>query len=92
MLLIAAFEIKNMDLAVLVSVLLAGVIPKNFPINTWHSAVWLTLASSASYVLRDDAEWQIAYALLGSIRTTTAMETLYMSRKLGYSTKQWSTH
>ena len=75
MLLIAAFEIKNMDLAVLVSVLLAGVIPKNFPINTWHSVVWLTLASSASYVLRDDAELQIAYALLGSIRTTTAIVT-----------------
>ena len=75
MLLIAAFEIKNRDLAVLVSVLLAGVIPKNFPINTWHSAVWLTLASSASYVLRDDAEWQIAYALLGPIRTTTAIVT-----------------
>ena len=37
--------------------------------------VWLTLASSASYVLRDDAEWQIAYALLGSIRTTTAIVT-----------------
>ena len=75
MLLIAAFEIKNMDLAVLVSVLLAGVIPENFPINTWHSVVWLTLASSASYVLRDDAEWQIAYALLGSIHTTTAVVT-----------------
>ena len=75
MLLIAAFEIKNRDLAVLVSVLLAGVIPKNFPINTWHSAVWLTLASSASYVLRDDAEWQIAYALLGPIRTTLAIVT-----------------
>ena len=72
-LLIAAFEIENMDLAVLVSVLLAGVIPKNFPIDTWHSVVWLTLASSASYVLRDDAEWQIAYALLGSIHTTTAI-------------------
>ena len=64
MLLIAAFEIKNMDLAVLASVLLAGVIPKNFP--TWHSVVWLTLASNASYVLRDNAEWQSAYALLGS--------------------------
>ena len=75
MLLIAAFEIKNRDLAVLVSVLLAGVIPKNFPINTWHSAVWLTLASSASYVLRDDAEWQTAYALLSPIRTTTAKVT-----------------
>ena len=72
-LLIAAFEIENMDLAVLVSVLLAGVIPKNFPIDTWHSVVWLTLASSASYVLRGDAEWQIAYALLGSIHTTTAI-------------------
>ena len=75
MLLIEAFEIKNMNLAVLVSVLLAGVIPENFPINTWHSVVWLTLASSASYVLRDDAEWQIAYALLGSIHTTTAVVT-----------------
>ena len=78
MLLIAAFEIKNRDLAVLVSVLLAGVIPKNFPINTWHSAVWLTLASSASYVLRDDAEWQIAYALLSPIRTTTAIVTNHL--------------
>ena len=73
MLLIAAFEIENMDLAVLVSVLLAGVIPKNFPINTWHSVVWLTLASNASYVLRDDAEWQIVHALLGSIHTTIAV-------------------
>jgi len=58
---------------VLVSVLLAGVIPENFPVNTWHSVVWLTLASSASYVLRDDNEWQIAYALLGSIHTTVAV-------------------
>ena len=40
-LLIAAYEIKNVDLAVLVSVLLAGVIPDNFPLNTWHSVVWL---------------------------------------------------
>ena len=57
-LLIAAFEIETMDLAVLVSVFLAGVIPNNFPINTWHDVVWITLASSASYVLRDEAEWQ----------------------------------
>ena len=75
MLLIAAFEIKNVNLAVLVSVLLAGVIPENFPVNIWHSVVWLTLASSASYVLRDDDEWQIAYALLGTIHTTTAVVT-----------------
>jgi len=74
-LLIAAFEIENMDLAVLVSVLLAGVIPNNFPINTWHGVVWITLASSASYVLRDEAEWQIAHALLGAVRTTIAVVT-----------------
>ena len=69
-LLIAAFEIENMDLAVLVSVLLAGVIPNNFPIVTWHGVVWIALASSASYILRDEAEWQIAYALLAGVRTT----------------------
>ena len=37
--------------------------------------MWLTLATSASYVLRDDAEWQIAYALLSPINTTTAIVT-----------------
>ena len=37
--------------------------------------VWITLASSASYVLRDEAEWQIAYALLGTVRTTIAVVT-----------------
>ena len=75
MLLIAAFEIEKRDLAVWASVLLAGAIPKNFPINIWHSAVWLTLASSASYVLRDDAEWQTANALLSPVRTTPAKVT-----------------
>ena len=35
-LLITAFEIENMDLGVLVSVLLAGVIPDNFPVKIWH--------------------------------------------------------
>ena len=59
-----------MDLAVLVLVLLAGVVPNNFPIDTWHGVVWITLASSASYILRDEAEWQIAYALLAGVRTT----------------------
>ena len=74
-LLIAAFEIENMDLGVLVSVLLAGVIPDNFPIDIWHGVVWITLASSASYILRDEAEWQIAYALLADVRTTMAIVT-----------------
>ena len=69
-LLITAFEIENMDLGVLVSVLLAGVIPDNFPIEIWHGVVWLTLASSASYILRDEAEWNIAYTLLADVRTT----------------------
>ena len=55
MLLIAAFEIKNMNLAVLVSPSIRSY-SGAFPVNTWHSVVWLTLASSASYVLRDDDE------------------------------------
>ena len=74
-LLITAFEIENMDLGVLVSVLLAGVIPDNFPVNIWHGVVWITLASSASYVLRDDAEWNIAYTLLADVRTTRVVVT-----------------
>ena len=74
-LLITAFEIENMDLGVLVSVLLAGVIPDNFPVNIWHGVVWITLASSASYVLRDDAEWNIAYTLLVDVRTTRVVVT-----------------
>ena len=74
-LLIAAFEIENMDLGVLVSVLFAGVIPDNFPIEIWHGVVWITLASSASYILRDEAEWQIAYTLLADVRTTMAVVT-----------------
>ena len=74
-LLIAAFEIENMDLGVLVSVLLAGVIPDNFPIDIWHGVVWITLASSASYILRDEAEWQIAYTLLADVRTTMVVVT-----------------
>ena len=63
-LLITAFEIENMDLGVLVSVLLAGVIPDNFPMEIWHGVVCITLASSAPYILRDEAEWNIAYTLL----------------------------
>ena len=74
-LLITAFEIENMDLGVLVSVLLAGVIPDNFPVKIWHGVVWITLASSASYVLRDDAEWNIAYTLLADVRTTRVVVT-----------------
>ena len=38
-LLITAFEIENMDMGVLVSVLLAGVIPDNFPMDIWHGVV-----------------------------------------------------
>ena len=68
-LLITAFEIENSDLGVLVSVLSAGVIPDNFPIDIWHGVVWITLASSASYILRDEAEWKIAYTLLADVRT-----------------------
>ena len=74
-LLITAFEIENMDLGVLVSVLLAGVIPDNFPIEIWHGVVWITLASSASYLLRDEAEWNIAYTLLADVRTTSVVVT-----------------
>ena len=74
-LLITAFEIKNMDLGVLVSVLLAGFIPNNFPIEIWHGVVWITLAGSASYILRDDAEWNIAYTLLADVRTTRVVVT-----------------
>ena len=64
-----------MDLGVLVSVLLAGVIPDNFPIEIWHGVVWITLASSASYILRDEAEWNIAYTLLADVRTTRVVVT-----------------
>ena len=42
-LLITAFEIENMDLGVLVSVLLAGVIPDNFPMKygmEWFGSLW----------------------------------------------------
>ena len=74
-LLITAFEIENMDLGVLVSVLLAGVIPDNFPIEIWHGVVWITLASSASYILRDEAEWNIAYTLLADVRITSVVVT-----------------
>ena len=74
-LLITAFEIENMDLGVLVSVLLAGVIPDNFPMEIWHGVVWITLASSASYILRDEAEWNIAYTLLADVRTTRVVVT-----------------
>ena len=64
-----------MDLGVLVSVLLAGVIPDNFPIAIWHGVVWITLASSASYILRNEAEWKIAYPLLADVRTTRVVVT-----------------
>ena len=74
-LLITAFEIENMDLGVLVSVLLAGVIPDNFPIDIWDGVVWITLASSASYILRDEAEWKIGYTLLADVRTTRVVVT-----------------
>ena len=74
MLLIAAFEIKNANLAVLVSVLLAGVIPENFPV-AFGTVLCGLPASSASYALRDDDEWQTAYALLGSTPTATAVVT-----------------
>ena len=74
-LLITAFEIENMDLGVLVSVLLAGVIPDNFPIAIWHGVVWITLASSASYILRNEAEWKIAYPLPADVRTTRVVVT-----------------
>ena len=74
-LLITAFEIENMDLGVLVSVLLSGVIPDNFPMDIWHGVVWITLASSASYILRDEAEWNIARTLLADIRTTRVVVT-----------------
>ena len=74
-LLITAFEIENMDLGVLVSVLLAGVIPDNFPIEIWHGVVWITLASSASYILKDEAEWNIAHTLLADVRTTSVVVT-----------------
>ena len=98
-LLIAAFEIENMDLGVLVSVLLAGVIPDNFPIDIWHGVVWITLASSASYILRDEAEWKIAYTLLADVHTTMVVvtncqgDTVYerqtgvLSRKMIYPLK-----
>ena len=74
----------NTDLGVLVSVLLAGVIPDNFPIEIWHGVVWITLASSASYILRDEAEWNIAYTLLTDVRTTSVVVTncLFMRGKL----------
>ena len=95
-------EIENMDLGVLVSVLLAGVIPDNFPIEIWHGVVWITLASSASYILRDEAEWNIAYTLLADVRTTSAVvtncqgDTVYerqtgvLKRKIIYPLKQRS--
>ena len=66
-LLITAFEIET--------VLLAGVIPDNFPIEIWHGVVWITLASSASYILRDEVEWNIAYTLLADVRTTSVVVT-----------------
>ena len=49
-LLITAFEIENMDLGVLVSVLLAGVIPDNFPIDIWHGVVWITLKLAVPHI------------------------------------------
>ena len=70
-LLITAFEIENMDLGVLVSVLLAGVIPDNFPIEIWHGVVLDYLGKQCLlYLLRDEAEWNIAYTLLADVRTT----------------------
>ena len=50
-------------------------IPDNFPIDIWHGVVWITLASSASYILRDEAEWKIAYTLLADVRTTRVVVT-----------------
>ena len=41
----------------------------------WHGVVWITLASSASYILRDEAEWNIAYTLLADVRTTRVVVT-----------------
>ena len=43
--------------------------------DIWHGVVWITLASSASYILRDEAEWNIARTLLADIRTTRVVVT-----------------
>ena len=61
--------------------------------------VWITLDSSASYILRDEAEWNIAYTLLADVRTTSVVvtncqgDTVYerqtgvLNRKIIYSLK-----
>ena len=72
-LLITAFEIENMDLGVLVSVLLAGVIPDNFPVKMgWFGLPWQAVPHMSSGMKR---KWNIAYTLLADVRTTRVVVT-----------------
>ena len=72
-LLLLAYDVKERNLAVLVSALLAGSTPAYFPIQMWQRIAWLALEETASFTLRNDREWRDAYVVLQEVQDTVAV-------------------